>query len=184
MSKTENSTPAASEQKDAGVRWLTPETTSIYEGTFSLLHCAVKNDTLYRGVYAVRLFPVRAPHQFIALRHFDLEGQDLEIGVIPRLQDFPQEQQALVRTSLASYYYEQIISRIYRVESKYNLLFFDVETQRGREQFVMHWRTENAEDYGESGKVIIESLGNRYIIPDLSELPVADQRRFTSYVYW
>jgi hypothetical protein len=32
-----------------GVRLLTPANTTIFEGTFSLLHCAVKDDTCTAG---------------------------------------------------------------------------------------------------------------------------------------
>ena len=167
-----------------GVRWLAPETTEIFEGTFSLLHCSVKGGELYRGVYAVRMFPIRRPGRFIALRCFTPEGGDVEIGVIDKLSDFPKGQRKLIRDSLTKYYHEQIVTRVHRVESEYGLLFFDVETQRGREQFVMPYQTERAEDYGETGKVLLESLGNRYIIPDVSALPPADRRRFTAFVYW
>lgn len=167
-----------------GVCWLTPETTKIFEGTFSLLHCSVKGDGLYRGVYAMRLFPIRHPNRYISLRCPGHDGKDREIGVIKSLADFPQEQKELVRANLAKYYHERIIHRVYRVEFDYGLLFFDVETQRGREQFVMPWSGERAEAYGEKGKVLLESMGNRYVIPDVSALPPADHRRFTNYIYW
>ena len=167
-----------------GVRWLTPRTTHIYESDFSLLHCSVEGEAVYRGVYAVLMFPVRHPKRFVSLRYFNREGKEREIGVIQRLRDFPREEQRLIRARLNRHYYEQVIQRIYRVQSEYGLLFFDVETQRGREQFVMPWRADCAEGYGEKGKMLRESLGNRYIITDIEELPPADQRRFTSYIYW
>ncbi|HRU06411.1 MAG TPA: DUF1854 domain-containing protein [Candidatus Brocadiia bacterium] len=167
-----------------GVKWLTPDTTTIFTGTFSLLHCAVKNDNLYRGVYAVLLFPVSWPNRFVSLRYTLPNGKDREIGVIEELAAFPKEAQELLRASLARQYHEQVITRVYRVECEYGLLFFDVETQRGREQFSMPWRGDRAEDYGERGKVLHESLGNRYVIPDVQALPVADARLFTSYIYW
>ena len=167
-----------------GVRRLTPENIKIFEGTFSLLHCAVKGDTLYRGVFAVLMFPISHPNRYISLRYTDLDDKDKEVGVIEDLNAFPPEQQRLVRESLAKQYYEQIISRVYEVKCEYGLLFFDVETQRGREQFMMPWRYDRAEDFGASGKVLLDALDNRYIIPDLDDLPPADRRRFTSYIYW
>ena len=167
-----------------GVRRLTPDMTSLYEGTYSLLHCAVKNDTLYRGVFAVRMFPIRSPDRFISLHYTTLDDKDLEIGVIENLAVFPEKAQELVRRSLTSHYHEQIISRVYRIRTKYGLLFFDVETAEGPKSFIMPWRGDRAEEYGEKGKVLLDALDNRYIIPDVELLPVADQRRFTSYIYW
>jgi len=184
VAATKSLNAMVSRRDEIAVRQLSPETTQIFEGTFSLLHCSVKGDALYRGVHAVRLFPVRYPGRYIVLRHFDDEGRDTEIGVIENLADFPEGQQKLIRANLTKYYHEQVITRIHHVECEYGLLFFDVETQRGREQFVMPWRGENAEDYGANGKVLLESLGNRYIIPNVSELPSADYRRLKSYIYW
>jgi hypothetical protein len=167
-----------------GVRRLTPETTTIFEGTFSVLHCAVKGDTLYRGVYAIRMFPVRHPVQFISLHYTDDGDKDVEIGVIEDLTAFSREQQELVARDLRGHYWEQVITRVYKVTCEYGLLFFDVETHRGPTSFVMLWRGDRAEDFGDEGKVLLDALDNRYIIPDVRALPTADYRRFTSYIYW
>jgi len=54
----------------------------------------------------------------------------------------------------------------------------------GRDQFIMPWRHDRAEDYSNTGKLLLDVFDNRYVIRDLSELPPADRRRLTSYVYW
>ena len=167
-----------------GVRRLMPDTTRIFEGTFSLLHCSVKPDSLYRGVFAVRLFPIRYPNNYISLLYTGPDDKDKEIGVIEDLSTFPTEQHALVARSLAAHYYEKIVRRVHKIRYEYGLLFFDVETQRGREDFVMPWRGDRAEDYGEHGKVLLDALDNRFIIPNVDELPPADHNRFVNYIYW
>ena len=167
-----------------GVRVLTPETTTIFEGTFSLMHCAVKDDTLYRGVFAVLMFPIRTPDRFVSLRYTDLKDKEREIGVIADLSVFPEAAQKLIKANLLKHYYEQIIQRVYGVENKWGLLFFDVETQLGRREFIMPWRGDRAEDFGPNGKVLLDAYDNRYLIPDLSQLPPADRRAFTSFIYW
>jgi len=166
------------------VRWLTPDSTHIFEGTYSLLHCTVKGAALYRGVFAVMMFPITYPDQFISLRFTDTEGKVREIGIIRDLRAFPQQAQQLVRASLKKQYHERFVTRVHGVKSRFGLLFFDVETQRGREQFVMPWRHDRAEDYSNTGKLLLDVFDNRYVIRDLSELPAADRRRLTSYVYW
>ncbi|MCE9613573.1 MAG: DUF1854 domain-containing protein [Lentisphaerae bacterium] len=167
-----------------GVRRLTPETTTIFEGTLSVLHCSVKGQGLFRGVFAIRMFPVRHPSRFISLHYTDVSDKDLEIGVIEDLSVFPQDQQALVIRDLTAHYYEKVIRRVFDVRYEFGLLFFDVETQSGREHFVMPWRGDRAEEYGETGRVLLDALDNRYIIPDVEELPPADRQRFTSFIYW
>ncbi len=175
---------ARQEYDETQVRWLTPEVTHIFEGTYSLLHCTVKGDTLYRGVFAVRMFPVSYPDKFISLRHHDIEEKVREIGIIPDLNAHPAGAQKLVRASLERHYYEQIISGIHEVRNEFGLLFFDVQTQRGREQFIMPWRHDRAEDYSANGKLLLDVSDNRYIVPDVAELPPADRRRMTKYIYW
>ena len=167
-----------------GVRLLTPETTNIFEGTFSLMHCAVKDDTLYRGVFAVMMFPITHPERFISLRYTDTKDKEQEIGIIVDLNVFPDAAQRLVRANLVKHYYEQVITRVYTVENKFGLLFFDVETRLGRKAFIMPWRGDRAEDYGANGKVLLDAFDNRYLIPDVTKLPPADRNAFTSFIYW
>ena len=184
MQETIERTANESRLLATGVRRLSPDTTTIFEGTFSLLHCAVKNDDLYRGVFAIRLFPIRHPDRYISLHYTDAADKDREIGIIENLTAFPTEQVDLVQRSLARHYHEQIVRRIHRIRHEFGLLFFEVETQRGPEEFVMPWRWDRAEEYGEKGKVLLSALDNRYIIPNVEELPAADQRRLAGFIYW
>lgn len=168
-----------------GVRWLIPADTAIFEGSFSLLHCQVKGDDLYRGVFAVLLFPVSHPDRFVSLRFVDTKDKEQEIGIIDDLGQFPPEAQKLVRDNLRKQYYELTITRVYSIRHEFNLLFFEVETQSvGRREFVMAWRGDRTEDYGQNGKVLLDALDNRYLIPDLGKLPANDQRVFTRFIYW
>lgn len=167
-----------------GVRRLTPATTTIFEGSFSLLHCSVQNDTLYRGVYCLLLFPIRYPEGLISVRYTDMRDKDREIGIIEQLTDWPAQAQALVRASLRKQYYERIIRRILAIENRFGLLFFSVQTQIGPEDFVMRWAHDRTEEYGERGKVLRDAFDNRFIIQDVTALPAADQRRFTAFIYW
>lgn len=171
-----------------GVRRLTPDTTKMFEGTFSLLHCAVQGEDLYRGVFAVLMFPIRHPDHFVSLRYTDSADKDKEkeIGVIENLNDFPKEAQELIRSSLAKHYHEKIVTRVHRIEYKQGLLFIkaDIAPDGEDQEFVMYWSYNSAEEYGETGKVLIDVYENRLIIPNVGALPAADRREFQSYIYW
>ena len=167
-----------------GVRRLTPATTKIFEGAFSLLHCAVAGDPMYRGVFAVLMFPIRHPDRYISLCYTDDKDKVREIGVIDDLSAFSASAQALIQAVLKKQYHEQIIHRVYEVRNEFGLLFFNVETQRGRQEFMMPWRHDRAEDFGADGKVLLDVNDNRFIITDVQALPPKDQRRFTNYIYW
>ena len=168
-----------------GFHRLLPGTTRVFRGAFSLLHCQVEGDAaLYRGVWAVLLFPITHPDQFVSLRYTDADDKEQEIGVIVRLADFSADAQELIRATLVKQYYQQVITGIRGIECRFGLLFFDVETAGGPRAFTMPWRHDRAEDFGSQGKVLLDSLDNRYIIPDLGALPPTDRRKLTGFIYW
>src|ERR1051326_1230318 len=90
----------------SGVTHLTPKNARLYEGMRSALHCVVEEQTVYRGVFAVRLFPIRHPDHFISLNYTDEADKVREIGVIEDLEEFPEETQQLIREKLSKHYYE------------------------------------------------------------------------------
>ena len=169
-----------------GYRRLDPGGIRLSVGRHGVIFCTVEGDAeTYRGVFASRLFPVRYASNFIALFHIDTDEKPKEIGVVEDLALLRPGDRDHVNQSLAKNYNEQVIVRIYAVNECYDFLFFDVETaRRGYLRFVLPWRHDRAEDYGENGKIILDAYDNRYIIPDVSELPQADRRAFTHYIYW
>lgn len=167
----------------AGVRRLKPSTSKIWQGDHNLLHCEVDGER-FGGVFAVRLFPIRHPEQFISLCYTDETDRVREVGVIPSLAEFPEDVQTLVRRTLAKHYHEQVVERIQRVRLEHGLLFIDATTDRGREEFIVPWRHDRAEDYDEAGKVLLDALDNRYVIPDLRRLPDRDRMELTRFIYW
>jgi len=185
----EKETTNAPTRPSVGIRYLTPSNTEIFRGRFNLLHAKVLDEEsgapqLYVGVYAVLAFPVSAPGRFVSLRHRIKGDREEEIWIIAELSKFPEGARRLVRESLANHYFEFIVSRIKKVEWRYGLLFFDVETQFGPKQFEMFWRQNRAEDYGERGKVLLDTFKNRFVIRDIEALPEEDKKRLTRYIYW
>lgn len=75
-----------------------------------------------------RFSPLSSPETHISLRHTDEDSVECEVGVIVDLSVFPMEAQTLVRASLDQHYFEFRIAQIYRIDWKFNLLFFDPGT--------------------------------------------------------
>ncbi|MCX7591553.1 MAG: DUF1854 domain-containing protein [Kiritimatiellae bacterium] len=181
---TNQSTNADSRLVETGVRRLEPKHLKLFEGVSTVLHCAIEGENVYRGVFAIRAFPVRYPDKYISLHYTDEKDKDVELGVIADPSSFSRDQQKLLARSLAAHYHERVITRIFDINYEYGMLFFDVEAGGVRTMFVMPWRGDRAEDYGDHGKVLLDARDNRYVIPDVRALPPADQRRFLSYIYW
>ncbi len=165
-------------------RWLTPDLARIHLGSLKTLHVTVREERIYGGVYAVRSLPVRYPREFISLRFVDHDKREVEVGLIRNLDQWPRETQELISESLLKRYFVHIIKAIHSIETFPGYFNFDVETDRGPIQFMMRWQSDRAQDYGPSGKMLLDSEENRYLIPDINALPDDDRRLFLRHIYW
>jgi ATP-binding cassette subfamily B protein len=165
-------------------RWLTPELARVHLGTLKTLHVSVVNERIYGGVFAVRCFPVQHPRSYISLRFIDHDKRDVEVGLLHALDEWPAEVQALIGASLRRRYFVHTVQGINAIRSFSGYLSMDVETDLGPEQFVMRWQGDRAQDYGVSGKMLIDTEENRYLIPDVQALPARDRALFQRYIYW
>jgi ABC-type multidrug transport system fused ATPase/permease subunit len=168
---------------DFGLRWLTPEETRLQRGERDTLQAAV-GDALYDGLFAVRALPATFPDQFISLRYADDDGQEHEVGLLRDLADWPAKDRALLEQALARRYFVRVITAIDDLESKYGLLTFQVQTDRGPVHFTMRHSHSQAQEYGENGKLLLDVDDNRYLIPDVDALPRRQHLLFRRYVYW
>ena len=165
-------------------RYLTPETCQIHLGTYGALHVTVKGEAIYGGVFAVYAFPVGHPNEYISLVHIGSDDGEKEIGIIRDIAEFPEPQADLVRLALERRYFVHTIRRICRVGWKHGFVAFDVQTDKGRVEFLMRCQRKRAVDYGRRGKVLIDANDNRYLIPDLDKLSPREHRDFTRIIYW
>jgi hypothetical protein len=170
--------------KPTEVRRLKPSETTLRCGQHELLECEIAGDGLYRGVTAVMLFPISHPDRWISLRHTDEADKEKEIGIIESLADFDESNQELVHQALAKHYHECVVTGVLSIKHKFGQLFFKVQTATGIKEFVTPWRSDRAEDYGLNGKVILDALNNRYLIPDMEQLNSKERRLVSTYIYW
>jgi ATP-binding cassette subfamily B protein len=168
---------------DFGLHWLRPEETRLQRGERDTLQAAI-GTSLYDGLFAVRALPATCPDQFISLRYADEDGQEHEVGLIRDLADWPAEDRALLEQALARRYFVRVITAIDHIESKYGLLMFQVQTDRGPAHFTMRNSHSQAQEYGENGKLLLDVDDNRYLIPDVDALPRRQYLLFQRYVYW
>ncbi len=165
-------------------RYLTPEIARIHLGSRNALHVTVLNDRIYGGVYAAYIFPVRQPRKFVSLRYKNAKGEEIEVGIIWNLEEWPQTDRALVEEALHRHYFVHTITHIHHIGWKYGFIAFDVQTDKGPAQFLMRWQHDRAHDYGRGGKVLLDVDENRYLIPDLGTLSDKEREEFLRYVYW
>jgi hypothetical protein len=81
-------------------------------------------------------------------------------------------------------YLLRTISEIHKIDLRQGFLECDVQTEVGQQQFLLRWSASQAIDYGDDGKLLIDTEENRYLVPSVSQLSASDQERFVRYIYW
>src|SRR5215212_7746646 len=143
-----------------------------------------RNSATWRGVFAINLFPATNPNDYISLRIWDRDGSEQEIGILRRLSDWPMESQIMVRAALERRYWLQTVTGVDTIKMEMGHLTLDVRTLHGPRQFTMRWSQTQVQDFGESGKILLDLDDNRYLVPDVDALPKREQELFLRYVYW
>ena len=130
------------------------------------VHLTIREDRSYPTVKVVRAFPLSHPDRYITF----LDVKNEEIGTLETLEDVEPESKRIAESELARRYLNCEIRKIHSVRSEYGTSYWDVETNRGRREFVVQEVEENAIWLGERHVVIVDVNDNRFEIPDYSRL--------------
>jgi ATP-binding cassette, subfamily B, bacterial len=176
--------PDAAKQKAAAIHWLEPHRTELRLGKLHRTEVWIDGECVADSVFAVASFPATQPDRYLSLRRWKDHGEDEEIGMISNLSEWSAEQQSLLTSMTSRRYLLRKIQKVTQVKLRLGFLEFDVVTDLGREVFSMRWTQSQAIDFGERGKLLMDTEENRYVVPDIEALPAADRERFLQYVYW
>ena len=130
------------------------------------VHLTILEDRSYPTVKVVRAFPLSHPDRYITF----LDVKNEEIGTLETLEGVEPESKGIVERELARRYLSCEIRKIHAVRSEYGTSYWDVETNRGRREFVVQEVEENAIWLGDHHVVIVDVNDNRFEIPDYTRL--------------
>jgi len=167
-----------------GLRWLQSSSVVFRVSDHQQLQCWSDSECLGKSVFAVRAFPASYPDEFISVRGIDADVEEVELGMIRDLRVWSQEDRERILISLDRRYLLREIMHLYSISLKFGYLDFDVETTNGRAQFSLRWTQSQATEFGESGKLLIDTEENRYLVRDVSKMTAAQQELFLQYIYW
>ena len=105
-----------------------------------------------------------------------------ELGIIEKLSDFPPEQREMIESELSKRYFCPVITEIKSVREKFGNFYFDVMIGERKKNFTVKNITKNIRYHG-SGFDIIDIDGNRYNIPDYSQISGKSRRNLDPYIY-
>lgn len=139
----------------------------------------------YPHVRAYRCFPTSRPSEFIALWTGSSALEHQEIGIIRRLHELAADSRRAVELELAKRYFIHYIKRIYCITEDIGFLTWEVDTDKGRMEFLMkRWERSAVVETPNNGCIILDLDMNRYEIEDLDRLDVDSRGKFLDYIYW
>ena len=173
------------------LNWLLPENTNFHRDDFGRLRVSVVDQESSSGskkdfsaLFAVSCFPASGQEKYISVRTWADHDEEVEIGMIEDLANWPSQQQTLIRQSLSERYLLPQIQSIESIQLVGGYLDFKVQTDRGPKSFVLRWSHNQAQDYGENGRMLIDSEGNLFVISDLAQLSKRQRELFQRFIYW
>jgi ATP-binding cassette, subfamily B, bacterial len=177
---SEPATPSAA----ACIHWLDPQDDRFRIGKHDRIELWHDERRLAAGIFVVRTFPATHPEGYLSVRSWNESGEEVELGMIRSLEEWSDDDAAIVRTALARRSLVRMIERVHAVKLAHGYLDLDVETDVGRQAFTMRWTQSQAVDFGTNGKMLVDTEDNRWVVPRVTDLPQPDRDRFLQYVYW
>jgi hypothetical protein len=131
-----------------------------------MLRLTILGDRSYMAVQAVRAAPLSDPDRFISL----LDGSGEEICLVRDPAELDEVSRQILREELNRRYLTAIVERIHSLQNELGVSYFDVQTNRGRREFVVRNVQEASRQLGERRILLLDVDGNRFEIPDLDAL--------------
>lgn len=148
------------------------------EGGFLSLNYHGKS---WERVQIVRSFPFSHKDSFLSVRECTETAK--EIGIIRELhKDFPEETAALIEKSLNQRYFMPVIEKIYSIKERSGYIYFNVKTEKGRQEFTVRSNSNAIIPFTESRLFITDVDNNRYEIPDTAALNPKELSKLDLYL--
>lgn len=146
---------------------LDPARLRISRGDKGEARLEVVDDRSYPHFNAARLFPIT--HRFGYITLSDSGGE--EIGVLRNLRDLPKPMRRLLLEELRKRYFVPQITYVYSLRDEYGILYWDVDTTRGRREFVVRDVRDHIREFPGGKMQITDVDGNEFEIADFDRLP-------------
>ena len=130
------------------------------------LRLTIEGDRSYTRIKVVRAAPLTHPDRYISL----LDEKDEEVCMIDDLALLNDETRSIVAEELDRRYLTSLIERVHSVRHEFGTSYWDVDTDRGRREFVVQNVSENAQWLGDFRLLMIDVDDNRFEISNLNDL--------------
>jgi ATP-binding cassette subfamily B protein len=176
--------PAEAPGEHRSLVWLDPARHAFRVGPHERIELWDGDSRMAAGIFVVRTFPATHPEGYLSVRGWSDAGEEIEVGMVRALADWPAASQEIVRVALRRRSLVRVVQQVHDVRLSHGYLDLDVTTDVGRQAFTIRWTGSQAIDFGADGKMLIDTEENRWVIPRIADLPEADRERMLHYIYW
>ena len=169
----------------AQIHYLTKDNTEFkIKNEFLTLKTAVKNeegvseDKEFPRVFLHRAFPFDDPYCYISVLDKDLK----EIGLIKRIDDFPEDIAFILKNELTRKYYAPKVEKIISVKERYGFSYWKVETDIGEMELSFQDTYRSITKVGGDRAFVTDISGNRFEIESLEGLDRRSQKKLELYL--
>ncbi len=127
----------------------------------------IADQCCYIGFRATRLFPISRRHDYISIA--DMDGA--EVGIIQSLRRLPKPMRRIVLEEIRHRYFVPQITYVHSLKDEFGILYWDVDTTRGRREFVVREVRENVREFAGGRLQITDVDGNYFEIANVDTLP-------------
>ena len=155
--------------------WLTPENAefSLQNG---LLYLTLNGER--RRVTLFRQFPFDLLWEYISV----LDEDERELGIVRDIAVFAEETRMLLEQELKKRYYTVTVTKILSVKERFGFSYWRVLTTEGEWTFTLRDTLKSISSVNGRRVFFSDVNGNRFEIPDLSELDAKSRRSLELYV--
>jgi len=161
------------------LRYLTKENARFERTPGGFVKLTYKDET-YDRISVYRTFPVTMPEEFISIREANEKAR--EIGVIEKLSALDPEQAKMLKEQLDLRYFTPEITKIFDIKTEYGYGYFHVMTTYGECRFTIHNGGSSVTSLTDTRVVINDLDGNRFEVPDIMKLTVAERKKLDLFI--
>ena len=158
--------PISLDGDDFTPRYLEPEKIRLFRSPMGAPRLEISEEVCYTRVTIRRILPLSDPNRYISLG----VGEEVEIGIIEEPSRLDTESLEILHEELDKRYFTPIIKRVLRVNERFGIHDWEVETSRGRITFSVQGLHQNVRQFPPARLLVTDVRGNRYDIPDYRRL--------------
>lgn len=135
------------------------------------LRLTIEGERSFLKVKVIRAFPLSNRDRYIGF----MDEKNEEIGMIRDPEALDEDSRRIAQEELDRRYLGSVVRRIYSLRSEFGTSYWDVDTNRGRREFVVQSAQENVIRLGARHLAFVDVDGNRFEIPDVPRLDEKSQ---------